>query len=134
MAKKQTEKTTDNQSPEEVTTAETTDAATTTETIAENTKEESPEATTESPVEEAKPVETITDAAISGENLYFIKGKKVIRKNKHGVERELFNFNSMTPVPASITVEGFYTEKLVFLVDGKLYYLTEQLNLGLLAE
>jgi len=125
MAKKQTEAATENQ-PE---------IAATTDPILEDTKEESPEASIEDvPVEEAKPVEPITDAAISGDNLYYIKGKKVIRKNKHGVERELFNFNSMTPVPDSITVEGFYLDKLVFLVDGKLYCLTEKSNLGLLAE
>jgi len=78
--------------------------------------------------------QAITDAAIGNDKLYFIKDKKVIEKNKYGKETELFDFNTLDPAPESVTVEGFYLNKLVFLMDGKLVYLTERSTLGLLAE
>lgn len=79
-------------------------------------------------------VPLITDAAIGTNAIYFIKNKRVIQKNLRGEEREVFDFNSISPIPESITIEGFYTENLVFLIDGKLYVLTGKNSLVLLAE
>jgi len=120
MAKKQTESVTENQQPLEA---------------EAEVKQETVEIVEEQPLEaEVKREEGITDAAILGDSIYFIKGKKAVRKGKDGKEKELFDFNCLTPAPSLVTIEGFYLDKLVFLVDGKLVYLTDRSNLGLLAE
>lgn len=74
----------------------------------------------------------ITDAAILGDSLYYIKNNSTLfEQRKDGKLLELFTFPH---TESRISIEGFFLNKLVFLVLGKLYFINDRQQLELIAE
>lgn len=103
-----------------------------TEETKNNTQQEQPEQQEVETADstEAEPTQlspSITDAAILGESIYFIRDNSVLfEKRKDGQLLELFVFPSSY---YRISIEGFYLNKLVFLINGTLCTINDRRQL-----